>query len=261
MLNKGDLNRQLIKSRFCTVTIPEYEINMPHSRGQLTTIEGLLRGIVSDLSQDQPLRRYQDPTSYEKIQALLDKLKGIVPDENNEEVVAAATSNVDPGDGHEQPVPPFTVKLDDPSGNSFLEFIGSMSDAKWSMREYTRTMEDNIALGLVNPDAVEATKERVTKTAPPTKLSDWVEAPEVDEVLVFKGFCSSCMRPSDTRMKRVDIPYFKVDGSALCNFAHLRLYAGNHHHVDYLRCLRLQRQRGQDLWRNLGEGKAHHSQG
>ena len=261
MLNNGDLNRQLIKSRYCTITIPEYEINIPPSRGQLTTIEGLLRGMVSDLSQDQPLRRYQDPTSYEKIQAILDKLKIIVPDERNEEAVAAATSNVDPGDDHEKPVPPFTVKLDDPSGNSFLEFIGSMADAKWSMREYTRTLEDNIALGLVNPDTVEATKERVTKTAPPITLSDWVEAPEADEVLVFQGSCSSCARPLDTRMKRVDIPYFKVGDSAICHFGHLRFYVGNHHHVDQLRCLRLQRQRSQNLWRDLGEGKAHYSQG
>ena len=230
MLNKGDLNRQLIKSRFCTVTIPEYEITIPPSRGQVTTIEGLLRGMMSDLSQDQPLRQYQDPTSYEKIQAILDKLKLIVPD--NEEAVAAATSDADPGADHEKPVPPFTVKLEDPSGNSFLEFIGSMSDAKWSMREYTRTLEDNIALGLVKPDAVEATNERVAQAGPPTKLSDWVEAPEVDEVLVFQGSCSSCGRPLDTRMKRVDIPYFKVCGSTQYPFVNLPFSAGNHHYVD-----------------------------
>lgn len=261
MLNKGDLNRQLIKSRFCTITIPEYEITIPPSRGQLTTIEGLLRGMVSDLSQDQLLRRYQDPTSYEKIQAILDKLKVIVPDEDNEEAIAAATSDVDPGDGHEQPVPPFTVKLNDPSGNSFVEFIGSMADAKWSMREHTRTLEDNIALGLVSPDTRKATKERVTTTGPPTKLSDWVEAPEVDEVLVFQGFCSSCAQPLDTRMKRVDIPYFKVDDAPICYFAHSRPYTGNYHYVDQLRCLWLQRQRSQNLWRDLRQGKAHHSQG
>lgn len=166
--------------------------------------------MVSDLSQDQPLRRYQDPASHAKIQAILDKLKPIVPDDANEEAVAAATSDADPGDNHEKPVPPFTVKLDDPSGNSFLEFIGSMADVKWSMREYTRTLGDNIALGLVNPDSVQATNERVAKTTRPTKLSDWVEAPEPDEVLVFQGTCSSCGQPLDTRMKRVDIPYFKV---------------------------------------------------
>ena len=230
MLSKGDLDRQLIKSRYCTVTLPEYEITIPPSRGQLTTIEGLLRAIVSDLSQDQPLRLHQDPTSYAKIQAILDKLKLIVPDQDNEGAGAAATSDVDSGD--EKPVPPFTVVLNDPSGNSFLEFIGSMSDVKWSMREYTRTLEDNIALGLVNPDTVEATNEHIVKTAPPTKLSDWVEAPEVDEVLVFQGSCSSCGRPLDTRMKRVDIPYFKVRGSANYIFANLPFLVGNYHYVD-----------------------------
>lgn len=234
VLNKGDLNRQLIKSRYCTVTIPEYEITIPPSRGQLTTIEGLLRGMVSDLSQAQPLRQHQDPTSYEKIQAILDRLKLVVPDQDNEDAVAPMTSNADPGDNDETPVPPFTVKLEDPSGNSFLEFIGSMSDVKWSMREYTRTLEDNIALGLINPDTVAATSERVAKTAPPTKLSDWVEAPEVDEVLVFQGSCSSCGRPLDTRMKRVDIPYFKVRCSTNCLFTNLPLSAGNYHYVNQL---------------------------
>lgn len=232
MLNKGDLNRQLIKSRFCTVTLPEYEITIPPSRGQLTTIEGLLRAIVSDLSLAQPLRQYQDPTSFEKIQAILDKLKLIVPDQDNEEAVAVVTSDTDPGDDDEKPVPPLTVMLSDPSGNSFLEFIGSMSDVKWIMREYTRSLEDNIALGLVDRDTVEAKNERVAKTAPPTKLSDWVEAPEVDEVLVFQGSCSSCGRPLDTRMKRVDIPYFKVCGSTNYLFANLPFLAGNYHYVD-----------------------------
>ena len=171
VLNKDDLNRQLIKSRYCTVTIPEYEITIPPSRGQLTTVEGLLRGMISDLSQDQPLRQYQDPTSYKKIQTILDKLKRIVPDEDDEEaVVVAATSDADPGNEREKQkrIPPFTVKLDDPSGNSFLEFSGSMADAKWSMREYARTLEDNVALGLA--DSVEAAKERIAMTAPPTKL-------------------------------------------------------------------------------------------
>ena len=188
--------------------------------------------MVSDLSQAQPLRQYQDPTSFEKIQAILDKLKLIVPDQDNEDAVAAATSETDPGDDDEKPVPPLTVMLSDPSGNSFLEFIGSMSDVKWSMREYTRSLEDNIALGLVSPDTVQAKNERVAKTAPPTKLSDWVEAPEVDEVLVFQGACSSCGRPLDTRMKRVDIPYFKVCGSTNCLFANLPPLAGNYHYVD-----------------------------
>jgi len=270
VLNKGDLNRQLIKSRYCTITVPEYEITIPPSRGQLTTIEGLLRGMVSDLLQDQPVRRYQDPTSYEKIQALLDKLKLIVPDQDDdgEVVVVAATATAtaasgadpDPGDDHETPVPPFTVKLEDPSGNSFLEFIGSMSDAKWSMREYTRTVEDNVALGLVNPDTAEATNERAAKSEAPTKLSDWVEAPEADEVLVFQGFCSSCGQPLDTRMKRVDIPYFKVRDSVTCPLTRFRLSAGNHHYVDQLRRLWLQRQRSQNLWCDLREGKAHYSE-
>ncbi|KAJ7356644.1 hypothetical protein DFH08DRAFT_1075774 [Mycena albidolilacea] len=41
-----------------TIYTAEYELTLPaSSRGQLTTVEGLVRDVVADLSMDQPLRR------------------------------------------------------------------------------------------------------------------------------------------------------------------------------------------------------------
>lgn len=103
------------------------------------------------------------------------------------------------------PMPPFTLKLDDPAGNSWIEFIGTMADPKWNMRTYPRTLQQNIALGLVSGD-----EEPDAASAPA------VDAPVVngaitdDEVFVFPGRCSSCGHPLDTLMKKVKIPYFKV---------------------------------------------------
>ncbi|KAG8801539.1 nucleolar zinc-finger protein, partial [Serendipita sp. 399] len=43
VLTGADLNRQLVKSSYATVTVPELELTIPPGKGQLTTIEGLLK--------------------------------------------------------------------------------------------------------------------------------------------------------------------------------------------------------------------------
>ncbi|TDL26752.1 zf-ZPR1-domain-containing protein [Rickenella mellea] len=200
ILSRDDLNRQLVKSPTCTVVIPEYDLTIPASKGQLTTVEGLIRDVVSDLSADQPLRRIQDESAFLKIQFLIDSFKTILGDDDENSS----------GEKEAPPMPPFTVKLDDPAGNSFIEFIGSMADPKWNMRKYPRTRQQNVDLGIAAPDS--EPREHEAATALPSK-----EAVEErlsggdgnDEIFVFPGICSSCGSPLDTMMKRVSIPYFK----------------------------------------------------
>ena len=207
VLNAGDLNRQLVKSSYATVTIPELELTIPPSRGQLTTIEGLLNNVIDDLSPEQPLRKIQDPAAYEKIQSILDKLRDILPeldeDDSKPRGARKRLTKEERADVN-HPVPPFTLKVEDPSGNSFIEFVGSMSDPKWNMHEYNRSTEDNLLLGLISPDDAMASVKRAAAGEP----VDYGKV-EMDEILIFPGQCSSCSRPLDTKMKRVDIPYFK----------------------------------------------------
>ena len=66
ILNREDLNQQLVKSALRSVMIPQYELTVPPC-DQLTTVEGLIRDDVTDLSVDQPLRQYQDEDAYTKI--------------------------------------------------------------------------------------------------------------------------------------------------------------------------------------------------
>ncbi len=201
ILSRQDLNRQIVKSETCTVTIPEYELTIPASKGQLTTVEGVIGDVIRDLSYDQPLRRIQDEDTFTKIQALVDKLKVIVPDEDEYSeggITPKRAVNL------EAPMPPFTLKLDDPAGNSFIEFVDSMADPKWNLRTYRRTKEQNVALGLVAADgSVVDEKENVTEDAPADDSGN-------EEIYVFPGICSSCGHPLDTMMKKVVIPYFKV---------------------------------------------------
>ncbi|KAG1876640.1 zf-ZPR1-domain-containing protein [Suillus subalutaceus] len=200
VLNRGDLDRQLIRSEACSINIPEFQLVLPPSRGQLTTVEGLLRDIVADLSVQQPLRRIQDENAYAKIQEIIDCLKEIIADtededEGKDKFEKRELSNEDPV------ARAITITLDDPSGNSFLEFVGSMSDLKWNMRTYERSLEQNRQLGLAPP--AEDAEDNAADEA--EQESEGLN----EEVFEFPGICSRCGRPLITRMKRVSIPYFK----------------------------------------------------
>ncbi|KAF6744373.1 ZPR1 zinc-finger domain-containing protein [Ephemerocybe angulata] len=201
--DRADLNRQIVRSSNCEIVIPELDLTLPPTeRGQLTTVEGLLRDIITDLSGDQPLRKVQDEDTYTKVEALLTKMWGMLgdsPDAEDNDVEDAQTAGT--SEKKDIPVQPFTLKLDDPSGNSFIEFLGSMSDPKWNLRTYPRTFEQNVQLGLVARE-----EEGGEKGAGEEQVNGEVTK---DEVLTFPGKCSSCGHNINTYMKRVDIPYFK----------------------------------------------------
>jgi zinc finger protein len=200
---RSDLDRQIVRSPTCEIMIPEYELTLPATtRGQLTTVEGLIRDIVSDLSMDQPLRRIQDEDGYTKIQALIERLSEILDEGDDEDAPVNITAD--------KAFSAFTIKLDDPAGNSWIEFIGSMADPKWNMRTYPRTQQHNVTLGLVaaeDPTQVQALEAELASNSREVPNPDPVTA---DEVFVFPGHCSSCGHPLDTLMKKVNIPYFKV---------------------------------------------------
>jgi len=214
ILNREDLNRQLVKSASCSVTIPQYELTIPPARGQLTTVEGLIRGVATDLSADQPLRKYQDENTYKKIQSIIDNIKVVLGDDEEEEEEAVGPKETKE---RSETFPPFTVQLDDPAGNSFIEFLGSTADPKWNVRTYARTHAQNVDLGIAapedigadsDPNAIKKMKEVVDKAAAEQSAGEIKD----DEIFVFPGSCSSCSRPLDTLMKKVNIPYFKVRG-------------------------------------------------
>lgn len=182
--DRQDLDRELVKSEYGTVTIPEYELTIPPGKGQMTTIEGLVSDVITDLSADQPVRMHIDAATHDKIEALLDKLR-IIIDET-------------------QPLPTFTVSLDDPSGNSFAQpSSAGLADPKWRKRQYNRTKEQNIKLGLLPPEAADPPPPRVAT------LTDDMDSEMPAEVFSFPSTCSSCGATLETLMKHVVIPHFK----------------------------------------------------
>ncbi|KAI0641895.1 zf-ZPR1-domain-containing protein [Trametes meyenii] len=212
VLSREDLDRQVVKSNTCSVIIPQFELTIPPGRGQLTTIEGLIRDIITDLGADQPLRRIQNPGAYTKIEGILAKCKDIVGDDeedNADDNATGALQTPKRASEMDAPLTPFTVRLDDPAGNSFIEFVGSMADPKWNLRTYHRTREQNIELGLVAPDESASAPAEAKADEKKDEDEDEPLTNQNEEIYTFHGTCSSCGHPCDTLIKKVNIPYFK----------------------------------------------------
>jgi zinc finger protein len=183
--SKQDLDRQIVKSETCVARCVELDLEIPAQRGQLTTVEGLLSTVFEDLENDQSQRKSIQPEAYEKIQEFINKGREMI-------------------DGKHLP---FTIKLDDPAGNSWVEPRPDDARGKWVRRDYVRTLEQNTALGLTDTTGGEK--------------QETVEDDEIrpDEVHTFPATCPSCVRPCNTHMKLVDIPHFKevVIMSTVCD--------------------------------------------
>ncbi|KAJ2778507.1 nucleolar zinc-finger protein, partial [Coemansia javaensis] len=210
--SKADLSRQVVRNNTASVSIPEFEFTAPPSTNStLTTVEGLISRFIEDLASDQDQRREAAPEVFQAIEALLERLRGALelPEEDGGE-----------GGGHA-----FTLVVDDPTGNSYVENLCAPStDPKMNIHYYRRTREQMIEMGFLNADADESQwterekqlvgKKRQINMAEELEAAKKVmltaqEASRADEVLTFPSNCSSCNVPCETRMQMVDIPHFQ----------------------------------------------------
>ncbi|PRT53094.1 Zinc finger protein ZPR1 [Wickerhamiella sorbophila] len=182
-----DLSRQVVKTEYATCKFHELDIEIPPGPGRLTTIEGLLSGMKDDLEQDQPVRLHVDPDMHAKIQTVLDKLAQAA----NGEIL------------------PLTFVLDDPSGNSFVEYEPQEHGNKWVAKEYVRTAAQDRALGMAAPEEEEHRNESVADKINTGEFDEGISEELRNEVQTIQGACPSCHHPTDTHMKVVNIPHFK----------------------------------------------------
>uniref|UniRef100_A0A8C7U9T5 Zinc finger protein 259 n=1 Tax=Oncorhynchus mykiss TaxID=8022 RepID=A0A8C7U9T5_ONCMY len=175
--SKQDMNREVVKADSATTRIPELDFEIPPytQKGSLSTIEGLLDRAVAGLEQDQPLRNETAPEVAVKISEFIDKLKKLKEGESG-----------------------FTLVIDDPSGNSFVENpFAPQKDEALSVCNYTRTPQQDAQLGIKAEDEEEEEK--------PINDIDSMR----NEVLTFNTNCPECNAPASTNMKLVQIPHFK----------------------------------------------------
>ena len=182
-----DLNRQLVRTEYASLSIPELELEFPASfkKSYLTTIEGILRGTIQDLSAGQEHRKEQYPDIHAKIESIIAKI---------EEFLVKPTK--------------LTIIIDDPSGNSYVEsYCYPKTDPKIRSIFYVRSREQMIQMGYRAEDEEQEVNEK-----------DVVEEDGIDsahheidkqEVFHFHTNCPACQKPTETRMHLIEIPYFK----------------------------------------------------
>ncbi|KAI8879516.1 zf-ZPR1-domain-containing protein [Backusella circina FSU 941] len=183
--NKEDLNRQLVKSDYCSVKFEELDVEIPanNNRGLLTTVEGLIDNAIDDLSTAQPIRKATDEAVYNKI----------------EEIIATL--------GTYKEGSPFTLTLDDPSGNSYVENkCLPQQDPQIKLRWYTRTPEQQAFLGL---QSNQTPAEIAAANAAQGVGSEMLNEKGLPEVMSFPANCPSCSAPCSTNMHVMEIPHFK----------------------------------------------------
>jgi zinc finger protein len=182
--NEDDMQRQVIRSDVSIFKVETLGIEMPKGESQLSTVEGVVQKIHQSLASEQPLRKVQTPELHDALAPIIENLEKILNREGY----------------------PFTVSLDDPTGNSWIAPNANDRGNNYRRRDYPRTHEQNEELGIA-ADA-EATKHEGAA------LTEGAGDPEDLEIVDGKVYsipaeCPGCSKSCSVNMKKVNIPHFK----------------------------------------------------
>uniref|UniRef100_A0A2I2Z345 Zinc finger ZPR1-type domain-containing protein n=1 Tax=Gorilla gorilla gorilla TaxID=9595 RepID=A0A2I2Z345_GORGO len=147
-----DMNREVVKTDSATTRIPELDFQIPafSQKGALNTVEGLITRAISDATA-------------ERIDEFIVKLKEL-----------------------KQSASPFTLIIDDPSGNSFVENPhAAQKDDALVITHYNQTLQQEEMLGLQAEAPTEKPEEEDLR----------------NEVLQFNTNGPECNAPTQTNMK------------------------------------------------------------
>ncbi|CAH1363707.1 unnamed protein product [Tenebrio molitor] len=183
----ADLNRQLVKSDYASLKVVEVDFEIPSKsqKGEVTTVEGVINRSIVALEQDQIIRKVQHPETAAQIDIFLQKLQ---------ELKDVKT--------------PFTVILEDISGNSFIENPQApQKDPNCTNEFFKRSKEQDHELGVFTPQ--EMGSEQNSGILKPISEDQFILEDLEGEVLQFPTNCSNCGSPCETNMKMTNIPHFK----------------------------------------------------
>ncbi len=176
--SEADFQRQVVKNDSALFKIEDLDLEMPSGRGQLTNIEGILSKILVELEADQPQRKKDNFSLYQALDSVIQKLIKMMN--------GCAF--------------PFSVSLDDPSGNSLIEPSPSDKDAKYIRTDYPRTHAQNVLIGLA------ADEDDGTVEAP--DAMDGIDIVD-GEIYEIPSLCPGCSKDCTINVKKVNIPHFK----------------------------------------------------
>jgi zinc finger protein len=138
VVNDFHISRNIVKSEFGTIKVPELDLEIPPmtQKGSINTIEGILMKTIEGVSEMQEERRKYDPATAAKIDAYIAKLEEYRQGKHY----------------------PFTMILDDPSGNSFIQNPSAPSkDPYMVLDSYRRSIADFEFMGYSSEQAVAET--------------------------------------------------------------------------------------------------------
>ncbi|CAG0899414.1 unnamed protein product [Darwinula stevensoni] len=174
-----DLNRQVMKSDYASVTIPELDFEIPRKsqKGEISTVEGVLQRTITGLQQEQPLRKSLDAENAQKIEEFIQKIQGLLELKQS-----------------------FTLIVDDPSGSSFVENpLAPRTDPQLKVSWYVRSEEDNKFVGIYpsEDDTCNRDGENETSNASISKeqmegASNESDVPHFKQVVIMATNCNAC---------------------------------------------------------------------
>ena len=196
--DRTDLNRQLIKSDSASVRIPALDFEIPPGtqKGGISTIEGFLSKAASNLSMLQSDRMEQMPEVGARVADIITSITLMSIGE----------------------ILPFSIVVDDPAGNSFIENPHAPAkDPNMRTSYYNRTPQQDEDLGL-NPSSagMQYKNENDAKgienlIAGGFGLPDEPDSERLgrSEVIRIPQDCPSCKYPGESLTAVTDIPHFK----------------------------------------------------
>ena len=179
-----DLNRQIIKSEWGFITIPDVELEIPREsqKGSSSTVEGFITKTRDGLLVKQDERREVTPDIAVKIENFCNRL---------DELLLMKT--------------PFSFTVEDPTGNSFIENPNApKEDPKLKVEYYTRSKDDEDVLGITMMKAAQ------NEETSDEEIENPMTTNETAEVMTFEAMCNACGKEASCNMKEVTIPFFKT---------------------------------------------------
>jgi len=150
IVSPAHLNRLVVKSEYASVNFPELGLEIPAKtqKGSMNSVEGILHKMIEGLEEGQEDRKKLDPENHKKLADFILVAKQYASGEKL----------------------PFTITIDDPSGNSYIQNpYAPNTDPYNKVDYYIRTKEQLVEMGYmagdeeVENEAVEATKQQIAE--------------------------------------------------------------------------------------------------
>ena len=136
IVSPAHLNRLVVKSEYATVNFPDLGLEIPAKtqKGSMNSVEGILHKMIEGLEEGQEDRKKIDLENYKKLEEFIELAKKYASGEKL----------------------PFTITIDDPSGNSYIQNpYAPNSDPYNTVEYYIRKKEQLVEMGYMAGDEEE----------------------------------------------------------------------------------------------------------